>query len=156
MAWEVPGNEAVPNPAPGFVVSFVAFHERGFSMPPHDFLRGLLQYYGVGLHHLTPNFILHAATFVALCEGFLDIPANFDLWKRFFRAKLQHPKDRERPTKQEEYGPGCVAVAGCGSGYPQHFHNSSNKGWREEWFYLHDAGGDLPAFVNRLPRETDA
>jgi hypothetical protein len=42
-------------PAKGYVVSFTVFYEQGFSMPPHRFLRSLLWYYGLMLHHLTPQ-----------------------------------------------------------------------------------------------------
>ena len=33
----------------GYVVSFAHFHERGFAIPAHKFLRGLLDYYQVEL-----------------------------------------------------------------------------------------------------------
>jgi hypothetical protein len=39
------------------MVSFVAFHERGLRAPPSRFMRALLHYYKVELHHLTPKFI---------------------------------------------------------------------------------------------------
>jgi hypothetical protein len=39
------------------MVSFVAFHERGLGMPPSRFMRALLHYYKVELHHLAPNSI---------------------------------------------------------------------------------------------------
>jgi hypothetical protein len=45
-------------PVKGYVVSFVPFYERGFSMPPHQFLHSLLRYYGLKLHHLTPSGVL--------------------------------------------------------------------------------------------------
>jgi hypothetical protein len=44
-------------PPEGYVVSFVAFHERGLEMPPSRFMRALLHYYKVELHHLAPNSI---------------------------------------------------------------------------------------------------
>jgi hypothetical protein len=44
------------------------------------FLRGLCYHYGVELHNFAPNAISQAATFVGVCEGFLRIPANWDLW----------------------------------------------------------------------------
>jgi hypothetical protein len=40
--WKVPGDESVSCPHKGFVVSFVAFHERGFSVPAKRFIRGVL------------------------------------------------------------------------------------------------------------------
>jgi hypothetical protein len=71
-------------PAEGYMVSFVAFYERGFDMPPHRFLCLLLRYYGLELHHLTPSGVLHIATFMTLCEAYLGIDLEHDLWKYFF------------------------------------------------------------------------
>jgi hypothetical protein len=41
----------------GFVVSFVAFHERGFSALAGRFIRRVLFWYGLQLQHLKPNSI---------------------------------------------------------------------------------------------------
>ena len=43
--WQLPGNEDEPSPPKGYVVSFALFHEWGFAVPTHGFLRGLLDYY---------------------------------------------------------------------------------------------------------------
>jgi hypothetical protein len=56
VEWKVPGDESVPRPK-GFVVSFVALHERGFSVPVGRFIRGVLFEYGLQLQHLNPNNI---------------------------------------------------------------------------------------------------
>jgi hypothetical protein len=53
-------------PEEGYIVSFVAFHERGFVTPSHRFLHLLLRHYGLELHHLTPSGVLHIAAFVTL------------------------------------------------------------------------------------------
>ena len=45
---------------------------------------GVLEFYGLQLHNLTPASILHIAGFVALCELFLGIEAHFALWKKLF------------------------------------------------------------------------
>jgi hypothetical protein len=42
----------------------------------------------VELHNFAPNAISQAATFVGVCEGFLGIPANWDLWVHLFRVEL--------------------------------------------------------------------
>ena len=47
--WLLPGDESEPTPPEGYVVSFAIFHERGFAVPAHRFLRGLLDYYQVEL-----------------------------------------------------------------------------------------------------------
>jgi hypothetical protein len=62
-----PSTERIPKPPSGFRVMFLAFLLRGLSFPAHEFLRGLLFVYGVQLHQLTPNSILHIACFVTLC-----------------------------------------------------------------------------------------
>jgi hypothetical protein len=46
-----------PAPSEGYVVSFVAFHERGLGTPPSRFMWALLHYYKVELHHLAPYSI---------------------------------------------------------------------------------------------------
>jgi hypothetical protein len=65
-----PGSEADPTPPLGYVVSFIPFHERGFGVPASRFMRALLHYYGVELHNFNPNYIVQAAIFTAVCEGF--------------------------------------------------------------------------------------
>jgi hypothetical protein len=47
VEWMVPADESVPRPPSGYVVSFVTFHERGFSVPAGRFIRGVLFAYGL-------------------------------------------------------------------------------------------------------------
>ena len=47
--WRLPGDEDEPSPLGGYVVSFAHFHERGFTIPAHKLLQGLLDYYQVEL-----------------------------------------------------------------------------------------------------------
>ena len=63
------------------LVMFKAFVERGLAIPVCDFLQGLLFHWGIQLHHLTPNSILHLSIFVHLYEAFLRIYPHFDLFK---------------------------------------------------------------------------
>jgi hypothetical protein len=89
-ACRVPEDPALPAPMEGYVVSFVAFYEWGFAatlhrfLCSHRFLYSLLWYYGHELHHLTPSGVLHIAAFMTLCEAFLGIDPELDLWKYFF------------------------------------------------------------------------
>jgi hypothetical protein len=71
--WMAPTSEVDPTPPPGYVVSFIPFHERGFGVPASRFMRALLHYYGVELHNFNPNSIAEAAIFAAVCEGFLGL-----------------------------------------------------------------------------------
>jgi hypothetical protein len=85
MEWRVPGDESVSRRPKGFAVSFVAFHERSFSVPARRFIRGVLFEYGLQLQHLNPNNIQQMAAFVAMCEGYLGISAHWHLFWYFFK-----------------------------------------------------------------------
>ena len=81
LGWRVPvRSEVEPGPKENEVVSFVPFHLLGFGLSTHPLLRWLLYYYRLRLHDLTPKGILHLTVFIMLCEGFLGIPAHYDLW----------------------------------------------------------------------------
>jgi hypothetical protein len=75
-----PAEDHAPNPPEGYVVSFICFRERGFAAPASRFMRVLCYHYGVELHNFAPNAISQAATFVGVCEGYLGIPVNWELW----------------------------------------------------------------------------
>jgi hypothetical protein len=90
-ACRLPVDLVFPAPAERYVMSFVAFYERGFDMPPHQFCRSLLRYYSLKLHHLTPSGVLHIAAFMTLCGAYLGINPELDLRKYFFR--VQRPQD---------------------------------------------------------------
>src|SRR5437016_4848835 len=53
-------------PAEGFdeQVLFKSFYERGLALPASDFIRELLDFYRLEIHHLTPNGISQIANFV--------------------------------------------------------------------------------------------
>ena len=55
--WIAPGNEPEPRPRDGYIVSFVAFHERDLGLPADQFMWALPHYYGVELHNFNPNSI---------------------------------------------------------------------------------------------------
>jgi hypothetical protein len=68
-----PFDHREPTPPERYVVSFVAFHKRGLGVPPSRFMRGLLHYYKVELHHLAPNSISQATIFTTVYEGYLGM-----------------------------------------------------------------------------------
>ena len=55
--WLLPSEEELPLPPNGYIVLFTHFHECGFMIPAHRFLRRLLHYYKIELQHLNPNGI---------------------------------------------------------------------------------------------------
>jgi hypothetical protein len=57
VEWIVPADESVPRPPSGYMVSFVTFHERSYSVSAGRFIRWVLFAYGLQLQHLNPNNI---------------------------------------------------------------------------------------------------
>ena len=124
--------ESVPNPSKGERVCFVPYLIRGLGFPIHLFLRGLLEFYGLQLHHLTPASILHIAGFVALCELFLGIEPHFALWKRLFCLV---PRSHEGSIYQVG---GAEIWRITETGYLSGTPNKTSEDWPSEWFYMDD------------------
>jgi hypothetical protein len=69
MEWKVPGDESVPRSPRGYVVSFVAFHERGFFFPAGQFIRGGPLRVRPLAAAPKPNNIQQMVVFEVMCEG---------------------------------------------------------------------------------------
>jgi hypothetical protein len=111
---------------------FLTFLLRGLSFPAHEFLHGLLFVYGVQLHQLTPNSILHIACFVTLCESFLGIKPHWILWKFLFRLLPSVSL-----SKNPELGGAIVSIR-AEAHYLEFNMAASVQGWRKKLFYIKD------------------
>jgi hypothetical protein len=154
--WIVPpAGDRAPNPPEGFVVSFTRFHERGFAAPASRFMRALCYHYGVELHNFAPNAISQAATFVGVCEGYLGIPVNWELWIHLFRAELfTQPTTEPRTRRAVRAGGMSLALWGQFKDvYIPCTMTTNNAGWERGWFYLRNAEPDLPAYTGLVLRE---
>jgi hypothetical protein len=147
-----PGSEADPTPPPGYVVSFIPFHERGFGMPASRFMRALLHHYGVELHNFNPNSIAQAAIFAAVCEGFWGIDPHRDLWTHLFSAEFFAASTDVKKVRMTVRAGGCTLQMRLGRAqqYIPASLVSSNKGWQNWWFYLRNDDGMLPPFSQRV------
>jgi hypothetical protein len=112
----------------------------------------LCYHYGVELYNFAHNTILQAATFVGICEGFLGIPVNWDLWVHLFHAELHTLATSEswacrtvrtdsltfalRDSRKELYPP-CTMT-------------SNNANWEKGWFYLRNDGVGLPPYTSKV------
>jgi hypothetical protein len=150
--WIPPASGAAPSPPPGYVVSFVSFHERGFGVPASRFMRAILHNYGVELHNLSPNSISQAAIFVVVCEGYLGIAPHWDLWTHLFSVELFASPTGERRVRAVVWAGGCILQLrqSRASQYIPAILASSNKGWQRRWFYLRNDGEMLPPFSQRV------
>jgi hypothetical protein len=127
-----PSSERIPKPPSGYPVTFLAFHLRGLSLPAHEFLRWLLFVYGVQLHQLTPNSILHIACFITLCESFLGVDPHWTLWKFLFRLLPSVSL-----SKNSKLGGAIISV--CTEVHYLEFSIAASvQGWRKKWFYIKD------------------
>ncbi|KAK1669546.1 hypothetical protein QYE76_057705 [Lolium multiflorum] len=129
----------------GYRVSFVDHLIRGLSAPIHPFLRGLLFVYGLQLHHLTPNSILHISIFITLCEAFLGVQPNWALWKRIFFC-------RRNGSPNVAYNIGGVVISVRSTvNYFDVKLPDSVQGWRKKWLYIREenhgcAEDNIPPF----------
>jgi hypothetical protein len=144
IEWIIPADESVPHPPNGYVVLFMVFHERGFSVPVDRFIRGVLFAYGLQLQHLNPNSIQQMAAFEAICEGFLGIGAHWHMFQYFFRftflregsraVTIGCANHRMKQDRGDDYIPAPLT--------------SSNSGWHKGWFYLrNNPEHALPAYT---------
>jgi hypothetical protein len=154
--WIVPpGRDHAPNPPSGYVVSFIRFHERGFMAPGSRFMRALCLHYGVELHNFAPNAISQAATFVGVCEGFLGIPVNWDLWVHLFRGEL-FTQSTPEPRTRRAVRAGGLSLALRGQRRDDYIlctMTTNNAGWERGWFYLRNDEPDLPPYTGLVLRE---
>ena len=89
VQWRPAFGDARPYENTGEIVGFVPYFERGLSLPSSNFFSGLLYYYGIQLHHLTPNSFVHISISVHLCEAFLGIEPHFELFRHLIHLKPQ-------------------------------------------------------------------
>jgi hypothetical protein len=111
---------------------FFAFLLHSLSLPAHEFLRGLLFVYGVQLHQLTPNSLLHITCFITLCEAFLGIDPHWVLWKFLFCLRPSGSL-----AEIPELGGSIISVR-SESHYLEFQMAQSVQGWRKKWFYIKD------------------
>ena len=66
--------QIIPTPEPNKRVAFIPHFLSGLGFPLHRFVRGLIVYYEIDFHDLTPNSFLHISAFIIMCEVLLRIP----------------------------------------------------------------------------------
>jgi hypothetical protein len=144
LEWRVPPSDHRElAPLEGYVVSFIAFHERGLRMPPSRFMRALLHYYKVApptpscRHHLRGGL-----------RGYLGMEPHWNLWLHLFKAEHFAKKAGERGVWCVVHAGSCTFQVRVGRGkqYIPGQLISSNSGWLNEWFYLRNDDDWLPRF----------
>jgi hypothetical protein len=85
--WRADPGAAMPAPSDEEVVILKSHIDRGLSLLPSYFLKGVLWHYRLQLHHIAPNSFTALAGFVALCEGYLGISPRGDLFRLYFKIR---------------------------------------------------------------------
>jgi hypothetical protein len=118
-------------------------------------MRALCHHYGVELHNFAPNAISQAATFVGVCEGYLGIPVNWDIWIHLFRAELfMQPTSEQRTRRAVRAGGMSLALRGRRKDdYIPCTMTTNNTGWERGWFYLRNDEPGLPLHRSGAPGE---
>ena len=129
-------------------VLFCDFVERGLAVPIFDFLQALLRFWGIQLHHLTLQSILHLSIFTHMCEAFLGVLPHCHLFQHFFYlspipstsmpAVIGGAELVLRPENESEYL----------------FYQPSSKGveWKSYWFYVGNFESPLTGRTPRAPK----
>nr|ABA95252.1 retrotransposon protein, putative, Ty3-gypsy subclass [Oryza sativa Japonica Group] len=142
IGWRPACGEAFPTPDTHEAVVFSHFFYGSFALPTSKFFRGILSFYGISLHHLNPNSIVHIANFVHVCEAFLGIKPHFALFRRIFFLKPQ-------PNKSKPCVVGGAGFQLRGTLSQKYFSmpfKTSNKGWHASWFYIQNPEPALPEY----------
>jgi hypothetical protein len=61
--------------------------ERGISFPLSDFCSVVLDFYQVQPFHISPKSITIMSGFAALCEGYLGVSPNLELFRYYYGVK---------------------------------------------------------------------
>ena len=122
--------QIVPTPEHHVRVVFLSHFVRGLGFPLHPFVRGLMDYYGLDFHDLSPNSFLNISTFIIIWEVFPRIPPHFGLWLKTFNVKPkvvggQHVEWR-----------GAMVSKMSNVSWSKGTFVETVKGWQQLWFYI--------------------
>jgi hypothetical protein len=130
--WRPSISESFPDPRPGELVVFEDFYWRRFGTPCHPFLHKLLNYYKVSLCNLHPNSILFISIFINLCEAYLGIHPQFNLWRHFFCLKKKGGSGGSKIAR----GAYLLLQDHMKAHYLNVPLNTSMRDWYHKWFYM--------------------
>lgn len=146
--YSLPGEHVVPTPSPDQSILFVHFVRSGICFPPSDFLLEFLQFFGLQLHHLSPNGVLYLSAFVHLCEVFIGVPPCLLLFRHFFRLKLA---DGASPSPF-----GCCSIQARQGKTSESFNLTliDKQVWADKWFYVPKPAVYFSSDLSVLPTAT--
>ena len=127
--------QIVPTLEPHERVVFLPHFVRGLGFPLHPFVRGIMYYYGIDFHDLSPNSFLNISTFIIVCEAFLHITPHFGLWLKIFNVKPKVVNGEHAECR------GAMVSRMPKVTWPTGTFNNSVKEWQQQWFYISEPCG---------------
>jgi len=92
--------------------------------------------------------------FVAICEGYLGIPAYWDLWRQLFQGELYTESISQGVRRPVRTGGMMLHLRGSRKDlYIPCMMTTNYREWDRAWFYLRNDDGRLLAFTRRVLTE---
>ena len=148
IQWHAAEGEEYPFEGSFETVIFRDFVECGLAVPVSECFHALLQFWGIQLHHLTPQSILHLSIFTHFCEALLGILPRFHLFQHFF-ILVPIPN----ATKSTVVG-GCELVLRPETRGEYLAYDPAGKGaeWKKFWFHVGNFESPLPERIAGAPQ----
>jgi hypothetical protein len=139
------GSEHIPAPEPREAVVFYDHFPWGFALPASSFMRQFLDHFHLQPHHLGANAMMTLAAFAALCEAYLGIWPNVELFHRLTYFKTQTAETIPVICRTASF------YARKTADFPSIKGKESCKKWQRSFFYVNNLkeGADhinLPPF----------
>jgi len=147
IQWRAGEGEDYPMEGTLETVVFRDFVERGLALPVSEFFYALLQFWGIQLHHLTPQSILHLSIFTHFCEAFLGILPHFHLFQHF--STLVPVPNSAKPAVVG----GCELVLRPETRDKYLAYDLAGKRveWKKFWFHVRNFESPLPERIPGAP-----
>src|SRR6185369_12756974 len=148
IQWRAGEGEDYPMEGTLEIVVFCDFGERGLALPMSEFFYTLLQFWGIQLHHLTLQSILHLSIFTHFYEAFIGILPHFHLFQHFFFL-VPVPN----ATNPAVVG-GCELVLRPETRGEYLTYDPTGKGaeWKKFWFHVRNFESPLPERIAGAPQ----
>lgn len=107
-----------------------------------------MEYYRVDLVNLAPNAIANLSVFVYICEAYLGILPNLELYRYYYKM-ARSGRSLESPGE-------CTLCLydGKADEYIRMFPKSSWSSWKKGWFYMTVTTDDRLCFAGKKAVET--
>jgi len=99
--------------------------------------------------------VLHIASFITICEAFLGMEPQVDLFRWIFNGRAL--SEGKPPRTAPVGGFSLQKKPKPSTSYPAYSPCDSNRGWHGEWFYIRNpVETPFPPFTGRMPERRES